>query len=129
VDRVENEQVGTAPQPAAAVRAPARVLGGALLALGTVALLSVALISAADLDSGKPGELARLALPAVLGFPAVALVWRAVRRTVVPWTAWLATGVGLAVLLAVTVAPSAALVETTYLQWQQYQPGGQGYQP
>jgi peptidoglycan/LPS O-acetylase OafA/YrhL len=126
---VEQDQVGTATPPAPVAGTPARVLGAALLVLGTLALPAVALLTAADLDAGNGGEVARLALPAVLGFPAVALVWRAVRRGTVQRTAWLATGLGLAVLLVTTAAPAAAIVEVTYLQWQQYQPGGQGFQP
>jgi hypothetical protein len=110
------------------------MLAAALVGIGLVTMPAVALFLAAFLSrsgGGDPntGEFVVFVLPALVGYPVAGALWLSARRVGDVRRAWLLAVLGVAVLIAVSFKPVVALAHLSYLQWQEYQPGGRGYHP
>ena len=73
-------------------------------------------------------EFLRFVLPALVGWPAAWLSWRAARRAGTPRHAWLLVGLTAVLLVAPTVEPVRLAVHLMHDEWRETQPGGRGYQ-
>jgi hypothetical protein len=101
------------------------LLAGAIVLCGLVTLPVVALMLLAFANRGgtDPAEVLTGALPALIGYPLAVVLWWRFRQH------WVLAVLGVLVVIAVSCRPLAELAQVVYLQWQQTQPGGKGYQP